>query len=510
MADGFEIDIDKELAAFEAEERARLGLEDNREQWTDSMIDPFFSAKERPTTTILNGGLTMAHDEFVASALKGIGYNTRSMECADVESLRHGKEFGNKAQCNPTYFTVGNIVKELSRLRDEEGLTAQEIIDNYVFLTAGACGPCRFGMYVTEYRKALRDAGFDGFRVVLFQQQSGFKQATGEEIGLVLNPQFFMALARGLFAGDVLNVLSYRMRPYEVEEGATDRAIAEVKREVHEALQQNNSVLRALWRGRKFLEAVELDRLRAKPKVAIIGEFWAMTTEGDGNYHLQRFVESEGGENDIQTLVNWLLYTLWEMRHDTERRMTLRGTDESYYGLEGSDVGYKMAGVWLGELALRATFATFSAVAGLKRNRLPDMDEIAKVGHSFYNNELRGGEGHMEVGRNRQGRPQLLQQRAAWRRRSHGGRQARPQRGQAKSEHDPERQAVRMHAELRRFRRNSNRHHRASSGCDLLPGRNQWRRRGELLLARADVHVQGARARSPGAPGRARPVRHHR
>jgi predicted nucleotide-binding protein (sugar kinase/HSP70/actin superfamily) len=26
-------------------------------------------------------------------------------------------------------------------------------------------------MYVTEYRKALRDAGFDGFRVLLFQQQ---------------------------------------------------------------------------------------------------------------------------------------------------------------------------------------------------------------------------------------------------------------------------------------------------------------------------------------------------
>ena len=69
MADGFEIDIDKELAAFEAQERAKLGLEDNREQWTDSMVNPFFSAKERSTTTILNGGLTMAHGEFVASAL---------------------------------------------------------------------------------------------------------------------------------------------------------------------------------------------------------------------------------------------------------------------------------------------------------------------------------------------------------------------------------------------------------------------------------------------------------
>lgn len=397
MADGFEIDIERELAAFEAQQRARLGLDEGREQWTDSMVNPFFSAKERPTTTILNGGLTVAHDEFVAAALRGIGYNTRPLECADTESLRHGKEFGNKAQCNPTYFTVGNLIKELCRLRDEEGLTAEEIVDRYVFLTAGACGPCRFGMYVTEYRKALRDAGFDGFRVVLFQQQAGFKQATGEEVGLVLNPRFFMALARALFAGDVINVLSYRIRPYEVEAGATDRAVAEVKREVKHALERNESVLRALWRGRNHLGAVEVDRLRAKPKVAIIGEFWAMTTEGDGNYHLQRFVESEGGENDIQTLVNWLLYTLWEMRHDTERRMTLRGTDDSYYGLHGADVGYKMAGVWLGELALRATFATFCTVSGLRRHPLPDMDEIARVGHSHYNNELRGGEGHMEV-----------------------------------------------------------------------------------------------------------------
>ena len=397
MADGFEIDIEKELAEFEAKERAKLGLEDNREQWTDSMIDPFFSAAQRPRTTILNGGLTMAHDEFVAAALNGVGYNTRVMEGANNESLRYGKEFGNKAQCNPTYFTVGNLVKELCRLRDDEGMTAKEIIDEYVFLTTGACGPCRFGMYVTEYRKALRDAGFDGFRVILFQQQSGIKQATGEEIGLVLNPQFFMALARALFAGDVLNVMSYRIRPYEVEEGATDRAIAAAKKDICNALENDRSVLRALWRGRQYLAAVEIDRLRAKPKVAIIGEFWAMTTEGDGNYHLQRFIESEGGENDIQTLVNWLLYTLWEMRHDTERRMTLRAEDKGYYGLEGSDVGYKMAGVWLGELALRATFATFCGVIGLKRHKLPDMDEIAKVGHSFYNNELRGGEGHMEV-----------------------------------------------------------------------------------------------------------------
>ena len=63
-------------------------------------------------------------------------------------------------------------------------MPVEDIVENYVFLTAGACGPCRFGTYVTEYRKALRDAGFEGFRVLLFQQQGGLKQATGEEQGL--------------------------------------------------------------------------------------------------------------------------------------------------------------------------------------------------------------------------------------------------------------------------------------------------------------------------------------
>ena len=69
-----------------------------------------------------------------------------ALDCPDNSALRYGKEFGNRGQCNPTYFTVGNLVKFLCTLRDKEGMPADEIIHRYVFLTAGACGPCRFGM----------------------------------------------------------------------------------------------------------------------------------------------------------------------------------------------------------------------------------------------------------------------------------------------------------------------------------------------------------------------------
>jgi predicted nucleotide-binding protein (sugar kinase/HSP70/actin superfamily) len=393
-----EIDIEAELAAFEAEQRAALGLPpEAKEHWVDEMIDPFFTASQKPHTEILVGGLTIAHDYLVEGGLKGLGYRVRALDCPDHQALRVGKEYGNRGQCNPTYFTVGNLVKELCRLRDEEGLSPEHIIEHYVFLTAGACGPCRFGMYVTEYRKALRDAGFDGFRVLLFQQTGGLKQASGEELGLKLDPKFFVTIGQCLFAGDILNLMSYRLRPYEVVEGATERAFTAAKKEVYDALAARRSILAALFRARRHFARVRLDRLRPKPKVAVLGEFWAMTTEGDGNYHLQRFLEAEGAEVSIQVIANLLLYNLWEFRHDTKARMHLKGADGGPFGLKDTDVGLTLAGLFLGELALRVWWQSWAHLVGLYGHRLPDMDEVAEVGHEHYNQELRGGEGHMEV-----------------------------------------------------------------------------------------------------------------
>jgi predicted nucleotide-binding protein (sugar kinase/HSP70/actin superfamily) len=396
------VDVEAELRAFEALERKRLGLDGKTEQWIEDMANLTFTKSEKAKITILVSGLTMAHDYFVEGGLRGVGYNVQALECPDVAALQFGKEFGNRGQCNPTYFTVGNLVKFLCTLRDKHGMSAKEVVAKYVFLTAGACGPCRFGMYVTEYRKALRDAGFDGFRVVLFQQTGGLSQATGEESGLEMTPKFFWAIVKALVAGDVLNALGYRIRPYEKNAGDTDRALEQCKKIIYRALEQRTNVLVALARCRPILGAVAVDRTVAKPRVSIIGEFWAMTTEGDGNYQLQRFLESEGAEADIQLVTAWLLYMLWEGRRDTLERKELRGTDDSKYGLGKVgpfDIAKKIGGLTAGEHVVRALFQTFAHAAGLYGYHLPDMYEIAKVSHEYYSNDLRGGEGHMEVGK---------------------------------------------------------------------------------------------------------------
>ena len=393
--------VEAQLREHEIKERERLGIT-KKTIWRETGVAAKFTRAERPNVTLLLGGLTKSHDRLIEGAFRGLGYGVKALDCPTYDALRVGKEFGNRGQCNPTYFTVGNLVGELTRLRDEEGLSNEEIVKKYVFLTAGACGPCRFGMYVTEYRKALRDAGFDGFRVLLFQQQGGLKQDTGDEEGLQMNPKFFVALLKALLAGDAINALAYRIRPYEVVPGATNEAMEHAKSYCYDALLKGHSVLRALYRSRKYFARVQVDPLRVVPKVSIIGEFWAMTTEGDGNYHLQEFLEQEGGEVDIQIVTNWLLYNIWEVRFDTGQRAALRGTDGTNRGLaKMGELGVFRRDMTLraADRALRAAFFAYSRALGLRNYPLADMYKIAELAAPYYNNDLRGGEGHMEVGK---------------------------------------------------------------------------------------------------------------
>lgn len=397
-----DVDIEAELRAFEEAERERLGLKAERRQWADNMLKPAMTKREREHVTLLISGLTAAQDFLVEGALRGLGYKVQYFGMSDNAGLQTGKEFGNRGQCNPTYYTVGGLVKYLIDLRDRDGMKTEDIIRDYVFLTAGACGPCRFGMYVTEYRKALRDAGFDGFRVMLFQQTGGLSQATGDDIGLDMNPAFFVAIIKAIVCGDTLNALGYRVRPYEVEPGATNRAMEEAKRIVYAALYEKTNVFWALHRARKEFIKIKVDKLRPRAKTSIIGEFWAMTTEGDGNYQLQKFLESEGGECDVQLTTAWLLYNIWECARDTGERKGLRGADTEAYGLAGLDelgVTKRLATMRLAELALRVGFQAFALPLGLYGYHLPDMDLVAKVADDYYSNDLRGGEGHMEVGK---------------------------------------------------------------------------------------------------------------
>jgi hypothetical protein len=226
----FEVEIQARIDAERARLRAEAGLARMREfkkpvERTFTAAERTFTAAERDYVTILFGGLTWKHEEMIKAVFHGSGYRCENIPTPEVADFQAGKEFGNNGQCNPTYFTVGNLVRYLQKL-EQQGETRQQIIDNYVFFTAGLCGSCRFGMYEAEYRFALQNAGFDGFRVLLFQQTDGIKAASGEP-GLKFSVDFGMGMLNALNLGDVINELVYQVRPFEVNKGQTDRVIQE-------------------------------------------------------------------------------------------------------------------------------------------------------------------------------------------------------------------------------------------------------------------------------------------
>ncbi len=424
-----------------AEERARLeresGVVKRDLHHFKKPVERPFTADQRGRTTLLFGGLTWKHEKLVHGALEGLGYLAEAVPTPDVRAFQTGKEYGNNGQCNPTYFTVGNLVQYLQAL-EEQGLSKQEIIDRYVFFTAGACGPCRFGMYEAEYRLALRNSGFDGFRVLLFQQSGGLSQSDAEA-GLEMNIDFFLGILNALNCGDVLNEVAYAIRPYEVEAGEADRKLDEVMDYMHEVFRKKqpwklgdnmskylggfsdtaeyigkfvnqikgDDYVSALNRCRDTFNSIDIDRLRVKPIVKITGEFWAQTTEGDGNFNMFNFLQREGAQVLVEPIGTWIMYMIHQV---VQKYKDFKGLEEGavlppLWQLTKRakieiDYRQKVAKLKLAEAIFKSEYHKIVNALGGVAHHLADQYELQRLGHPFYNSRAGGGEGHLEVAKN--------------------------------------------------------------------------------------------------------------
>src|SRR5574340_958496 len=114
------------------EERMRLekeaGLDRKQIHHFQRPVENPFTRSQRDNTTILFGGLTWKHEKLVHGALESLGYRCEAVPVPNKKAFQLGKEYGNNGQCNPTYFTVGNLVEYVQSL-EEKGMSKQEIID---------------------------------------------------------------------------------------------------------------------------------------------------------------------------------------------------------------------------------------------------------------------------------------------------------------------------------------------------------------------------------------------
>jgi predicted nucleotide-binding protein (sugar kinase/HSP70/actin superfamily) len=400
-----------------------------------------FLASEKGRTTILFGTITKNHEAMIEAAFRRAGYRCQALPLPRTHSFHVGREYCNNGLCNPVYYTAGNLVEYLRSL-EEKGMSRQQIIENYVYFTASGCGPCRFGMYESEYGQALENAGFEGFRVLTFQSNQGVYQQ--EKTGLDYTMDFGLGMFMALHLGDVLYQLPYEIRPYEVNAGETDRVLAEVRHDIAEFLSTRPyfDVLRdsPTWLSNWFrkhdgwkrwsdnlgkfrqhcfgddlrellegcaarLNAIEVNLLRPRPVVKIVGEFYSMVSEGDCNFNMFRFLEGEGAQVTVDPIASLVTYWLRQPGNNLERR---RGLKPPYPEAPRWALHQHLANqhAWRGKrtlfaLAENAWAWQYHRVAKrLSMDTLPRLlpqAELDRLAAPHYNPLLRGGEGHLEI-----------------------------------------------------------------------------------------------------------------
>ena len=403
-----------------------------------------FTAEERNNVTILIGGLTNKHEEFIRAVFQGSGHRCELLPAPDQAAFLLGKEFGNNGQCSPAYFTSGALIQYLRTL-EAGGMSRKDIIDNYLYFTAGSCGPCRFGAYAAEYRLALQNAGFDGFRVIRFQMDDGIWQKS-EAPGLNYSVDFGMGMLKVLFLGDALNDLTHSIRAYEVNPGETNRVMdlcvrdlcdhlrdykapsvmakmpgwAASSLETRDFLRQllsclykvrqhlrGNEFQDVLARCRKRIDGIAVDRTRLKPVVKIIGEFWAQTTESSGNYQMFDFLEHEGAQVQPEAIGTWIAYLLAHARMQLypQRGMDSKCTEPGRWNWRQrfrNELGFqkKRALLAFGEHLYSNLYKQVIRSLGSAAHALVSQEKLAHLADPFYQPLARGGEGYLEVGKN--------------------------------------------------------------------------------------------------------------
>jgi predicted nucleotide-binding protein (sugar kinase/HSP70/actin superfamily) len=151
-------------------------------------------------------------------------------------------------------------------------------------------------------------------------------------------------------------------------------------------------------------EEIEVDYTRSKPTVKITGEFWAQTTEGDGNFNMFPFLEREGAEVLVEPIATWIAYMLNQARTKCKDQRGLENGQNKpgkldVIGRLKLEKAYykKLMTFTVADKIIWREYERLRNALGGTAHQLANQLELQRMGHPYYNTRSGGGEGHLEV-----------------------------------------------------------------------------------------------------------------
>lgn len=367
-------------------------------QWTGYMVAPWLK-KDKQKVTILYSFVERRKSYFLRAFFKRRGYHAVDMGDHIKDDLRIAKEWGNRMQCNPMYFTCGSMLRHLFEVERKTGLSKEQIAKQHIFLCGGGqCGPCRYGLYPQEYLKAANAAGFKNLRILIFSSEIG-KTSDSKNHAFRFDMSFRVSMAHAIILSDLLHAAECALRPYAEDPAEVDQVLKEAEEAILKALESRAYLLKvaaAVKKAGKRFAAVKRHS-EPLPLIFVTGEFFANLAHNDGNYHLRRFISDEGCEVMPGSFTQRMFYDNW--RRTVEAKRGLRYAKDDAEAKHWKKVLKKQrVSSTVIQYLYRKYEAALNPAAFGARTELMDLDELAEVARELYHPEIFGGEGNLEIG----------------------------------------------------------------------------------------------------------------
>ena len=156
-----------------------------------------------------------AFSRIMASAFAGQGLRTESLELGREEAIRYGKQYVHNDICFPAQMVIGEA---LAALKSGKYDTKNVAIGMGKYM-----GDCRLTHYSRLLRKTLDDAGFPEVPILTNDDHDAHQLHPGFKMNLLTS----VRIAYALPMIDAMESLLRKIRPYELEAGAADKAFEE-------------------------------------------------------------------------------------------------------------------------------------------------------------------------------------------------------------------------------------------------------------------------------------------
>ena len=257
-----------------------------------------FTKDMKKDYTILIPQMSPVHFEMFEVVLQSEGYKAKLLRESTQHTVEAGLKYVNNDACYPSILTIGQLIEEVE--------SGKYDVNKLALMMSQTGGGCRATNYIGFIRKALRDAGYPNIPVISFNF-AGLEKNSGFKITLRLVKK----LVKATIYGDLLQKLLHRNKAYEVNKGETEKLyyiwLEKCKKLVIEtSIKEFNQ---SLYEMVNDFEKIELNTLKEKPKIGIVGEI-LIKYHPFGNNYCTDLIEKEGAEVIMPDLMGFVKYII--------------------------------------------------------------------------------------------------------------------------------------------------------------------------------------------------------